>query len=163
MMHAPILETIWLLAPAALANMAPVFAARYDWLPPLKLPVDCGLAWHGRRLLGDNKTIRGFVIGGLAAALVGSLQSAVIQGTVIGLSALLSDAAFSFIKRRLNIPPGASWMPFDQIDFVIGALFAAWFFVPLTAPHVIFSIIIFGLGSYLVSAIGVTLGIKKSL
>jgi len=163
MIHAPILETIWLLMPAALANMVPVFAARYGWLPQLNLPVDYGLAWHGRRLLGDNKTIRGFVVGGLTAALVGSSQGSVIQGTVIGLSALLSDAAFSFIKRRLNIPPGASWIPFDQIDFVIGALVAAWFFIPLTAPHIIFSIIIFGLGSYLVSAIGVMLGIKKSL
>ncbi len=163
MIHTPILETIWLLAPAALANMAPVFAARYHWLPQFNLPVDYGLEWHGRRLLGDNKTIRGFVVGGLTAALVGSLQSSVIQGTVIGLGALLSDAAFSFVKRRLNISPGASWIPFDQIDFVIGALIAAWFFVPLTTPHIIFSIIIFGLGSYLVSAIGVTLGIKKSL
>lgn len=163
MMHVPILETIWLLAPAALANMAPVFAARYHWLPRLNLPVDYGLAWHSRRLLGDNKTIRGFVVGGLTAALVGGLQGPVVQSTVIGLSALLSDAAFSFIKRRLNIPPGVSWIPFDQIDFVIGALVAAWFFIPLNISHLIFALLIFGFGSYLVSVIGVALGIKESL
>lgn len=163
MNHITIVEVTWLLIPAALANMAPVFAARYNWLPALNIPIDNGLIWHDTRLLGDKKTIRGFIIAGLAAALVGLFRGAILQSTIIGLSALLGDAAFSFFKRRLGIPPGSSWVPFDQIDFVIGALIATWFFIPLSLSHIIYALIIFGLGSYFVSTVGVILGIKESL
>lgn len=163
MNHAAIVEIIWLLMPAALANMAPVFATHFNWLPSLNLPIDNGLKWRNRRLLGDNKTVRGFLIGGLVAALVSLFQGGILQGTIIGLSALLGDAAFSFLKRRLGISPGAPWIPFDQIDFVVGALIATWFFVPLGPAHIIFGLIIFGFGSHFISAIGITLGIKESL
>jgi hypothetical protein len=32
------------------------------------------------------------------------------------------DSVKSFVKRRVGIAPGAPWIPFDQLDFVIGAL-----------------------------------------
>lgn len=39
-----------------------------------------------------------------------------------GLGAIAGDAIKSFFKRRLNRKPGAPFFPFDQLDFVIGAL-----------------------------------------
>lgn len=38
------------------------------------------------------------------------------------------DAAKSFFKRRVHVPPGKPWVPFDQLDFVIGvfALLTPW-------------------------------------
>jgi CDP-diglyceride synthetase len=35
---------------------------------------------------------------------------------------MTGDAVKSFFKRRLGITPGKSWFPFDQLDFVLGAI-----------------------------------------
>jgi CDP-2,3-bis-(O-geranylgeranyl)-sn-glycerol synthase len=35
---------------------------------------------------------------------------------------MAGDSAKSFFKRRLGIPPGSPWIPFDQLDFVLGAM-----------------------------------------
>ncbi len=43
-------------------------------------------------------------------------------GLRFGLGAMAGDSAKSFLKRRRRIPPGAPWVPFDQLDFVLGAL-----------------------------------------
>ncbi len=49
-------SVIYFLLPAAFANMAPVIFKRVNFLV---YPVDFGLKFRGRRLLGENKTIRG--------------------------------------------------------------------------------------------------------
>ena len=36
----------------------------------------------------------------------------------------------SFFKRRRGIEPGASWIPFDQIDLVVGALAMSSLYAP---------------------------------
>ena len=41
---------------------------------------------------------------------------------LIGLGALTGDLVKSFFKRRLGFEPGAKFVPFDQTDFVVGAL-----------------------------------------
>ena len=35
---------------------------------------------------------------------------------------MTGDLAESFIKRRLDIKPGKPFIPWDQLDFVIGAI-----------------------------------------
>ena len=40
----------------------------------------------------------------------------------MGSGALVGDLIKSFFKRRLGIEPGDRFIPFDQTDFVIGAL-----------------------------------------
>jgi CDP-2,3-bis-(O-geranylgeranyl)-sn-glycerol synthase len=35
---------------------------------------------------------------------------------------MAGDSVKNFVWRRLRIPPGAPWIPFDQLDFVLGAL-----------------------------------------
>ncbi|MEM3153941.1 MAG: CDP-archaeol synthase, partial [Candidatus Woesearchaeota archaeon] len=44
-----------------------------------------------------------------------------------GIGALLGDSIKSFFKRRLGILPGRPWIPFDQVDYAIGALAAGSF------------------------------------
>ena len=39
---------------------------------------------------------------------------------------MCGDAAKSFIKRRIGIATGQSWIPADQLDFILGALLFAW-------------------------------------
>jgi CDP-2,3-bis-(O-geranylgeranyl)-sn-glycerol synthase len=184
MVHHTILETLWLLLPAGVANMMPVVAARYRWLPSLNRPLDGSLSLGGKRLLGANKTWRGLLLGLLFGSVMGYIQyflsttrprespfftpyfspvTAIMLGGTIGLAALVGDAVKSFLKRRLGRAPGKPWVPFDQIDFVVGAVVVgAWYF-PLTPLHIMFAFLIGGVGSYLTSFIGAKLKIKQSL
>lgn len=179
-----ILETLWLFLPAMAANMAPVFFARYNWLASLNKPLDNYQTWRGRRLLGDNKTVRGLISGVAAGLLVGLMQFyasrltalsgislinysslivALTAGGLLAFSALMGDAIASFFKRQLNIAPGRHWVPFDQIDFIIGAFLISVLFAPLTFMHLLVALTLIGFSSYLTSYLGVTLNIKKSL
>lgn len=178
-----VVEVLWLFLPAILANIAPVLAAYGNYLPSLNRPLDFGLFLSGRRLLGDHKTWRGLLLGVLTGAATGYLQyvslkiglvksilifpspaaTAFIYGACLGLGALLGDAVKSFFKRRLNIASGSAWLPWDQIDLVCGALAAAVWFVRLSLAQVAASFFLIGAGSYIMSRIGVALGIKKSL
>jgi CDP-2,3-bis-(O-geranylgeranyl)-sn-glycerol synthase len=114
--------------------MAPVLASR------LKLPFDQPIS---TKYFGGHKTWRGFIVGFLAALIILYIQKLLlIQNSVIassisileyenisvflyalafGLGALTGDLVKSFFKRRFNKKPGAMWIPFDQIDFVVGA------------------------------------------
>ena len=67
----------------------------------------------------------------------------------MGFGAITGDLIKSFFKRRLDFKPGARFFPWDQLDFVIGALiFVSFIFrlntaIVLTAclisivPHII--------------------------
>jgi CDP-2,3-bis-(O-geranylgeranyl)-sn-glycerol synthase len=112
---------------------------RFDWLQPLKRPIDAGRTWRGRRLLGDNKTWRGALVmstGPLLATVV--LHRAewyrrrlpveanpLLLGTILGVSTVAGELPNSFLKRRLGIAPGtqrnAALSVLDQADFVLTA------------------------------------------
>jgi TolB-like protein len=47
-----------------------------------------------------------------------------VLGQQAGVGAMAGDSAKSFVKRRLRIPPGRPWLPFDQVDFVMSSLFS---------------------------------------
>ncbi|MGB0653271.1 MAG: CDP-2,3-bis-(O-geranylgeranyl)-sn-glycerol synthase [Thermoplasmatota archaeon] len=143
-----ILAALWLFLPAYVANMSPVFSSKL--FPKWNQPIDGGrLHKDGKRLLGDGKTWRGLVGGGLAAggtavALAygaagpfaaydfGHPESAwwlvFLFGFTVGFVALVGDAVESYFKRRSGRDRGAPWFPFDQLDFVVfglAAMFAA--------------------------------------
>jgi CDP-2,3-bis-(O-geranylgeranyl)-sn-glycerol synthase len=113
------------MAPAYAANMAPPFVRYWrGWNPPIS-----------RRWLGSHKTVVGFGAGILAAVTTTFLQSRIAwEGALVapepwitlglrfGLGAMAGDAAKSFVKRRVGIAAGRPWAPWDQIDFVVGAL-----------------------------------------
>jgi len=138
-----LLSVFWLLAPAGLANMLPTLMR---WLPFLDYPIDGGRKFRGKRLLGKNKTVRGFVFGVLGGILGVYIQQITYPwtqgiswiiypeinmwwlGFLLGFGALLGDSVKSFFKRQRGIKPGQSWMPFDQIDWVIGSLVFMSFF-----------------------------------
>ena len=46
----------------------------------------------------------------------------ILLGALMGGGALIGDLAKSFIKRRLNVPPGKPWFPWDQLDWIAGAM-----------------------------------------
>ncbi len=108
--------------PAWLANSAPLAMSRF--VPhALRVPMDFGLkASDGNRLLGEGKTIPGFFAGIVAGWIVGLLQGNATLGALLGLGAVVGDAAGSFVRRRMGLPRGADVPILNQLDFVAGAL-----------------------------------------
>lgn len=133
------LTCLYLIIPAAVANMMPVFVRHIDFL---NIPVDFDKKWKGKPIFGSHKTYRGFFFGILGAIIVSYFQkvlyvhpffqqisffnysetSFVLIGFLLGFGVLFGDLVKSFFKRCLGIKPGARFFPWDQIDLVLGAL-----------------------------------------
>jgi CDP-2,3-bis-(O-geranylgeranyl)-sn-glycerol synthase len=147
---------VWFFLPSGIANSVPVFAARLPWLDRWNYPADGYISAGSRRLLGDHKTIRGFVCGIVAGLAVTVIQFAVMRhwphlagtfpqdyvqanpyllGLLLGAGALLGDSAKSFLKRRVGIAPGKSWFPFDQLDYVLGSIVFTVWYIPLPTGY----------------------------
>ncbi|MCU0834612.1 MAG: CDP-archaeol synthase [Chromatiaceae bacterium] len=98
------------------ANAAPILAddllgGRWSW------PLDGGLRLgDGRRLLGSSATWRGVIAAvAVTAALAALFGHGIATGALVGLLAMLGDAASSFVKRRLRLEPGDPAFGLDQI------------------------------------------------
>jgi CDP-2,3-bis-(O-geranylgeranyl)-sn-glycerol synthase len=172
-------EIAWLILPACLANMAPVFTARL--LPALKAPVDGGLTFGGVRIFGDHKTIRGLVAGALVGTLVFSMQQVLYErfgvlrelsrfdyahtsyllGAALGLGALGGDLVKSFFKRRVGLPPGRPWFPFDQTDWMAGALVVTWQVAHLDAIFAASALAFAVVASLLIKSASYRLGLER--
>jgi len=132
----PVLVALWLMLPAYIGNMIPVFVGG-------GAPIDFGKNWRdGRRILGDGKTWRGIILGPILAALFTFILQWLSLNTswgetfpswgpspwwfaiayALALGALVGDATKSFFKRRTGRKRGDRWIPFDQLDFVVGGL-----------------------------------------
>jgi CDP-2,3-bis-(O-geranylgeranyl)-sn-glycerol synthase len=110
--------------PAYVANGSPVI---FGGGPPL----DFGKTMFKKRILGDNKTIRGTTMGILCGIAVGVWEYPALSymlPVAVALSAgtIAGDLIGSFIKRRVGVKPGASVPFMDQYGFFIMALLFAW-------------------------------------
>jgi CDP-2,3-bis-(O-geranylgeranyl)-sn-glycerol synthase len=118
-----LLIAIYIAIPTYVANSTPVVLGG-------GAPIDRGREFvDGRRLLGTNKTVKGFAYGllfGSAAALAEAIlfrnYLLVLAGILASLGALLGDLFGAFLKRRLDILPGHPLPVVDQLDFILGAL-----------------------------------------
>ncbi|MDO8266055.1 MAG: CDP-archaeol synthase [Candidatus Saccharibacteria bacterium] len=150
-----ILTLIWLFLPMGIANMGPVLANNIPILKRFNQPLDFGKTFRGKRIFGSHKTIRGILAGTLMGLLVVVVQIilssmfewpesvsrqvdysqpvVMLMGLFMGFGAMAGDAIKSFFKRQIGVEPGHSWVPFDQLDFVLGGLVASlpFFILPL--------------------------------
>jgi CDP-2,3-bis-(O-geranylgeranyl)-sn-glycerol synthase len=134
-----IIQALWLVLPAYIANASALLIGGGT-------SIDFGKKWRdGKRLLGDGKTWRGLVggafvgmIGGFGLSFVAkfgvSIDFPILLNDFMGFplvipiigsicfGALLGDIIKSFFKRRAGIARGKNWIPFDQIDFILGVL-----------------------------------------
>jgi len=122
-----VFNALYYIFPAYCANGAPVIFGGGK-------PIDLGRNFlDGKPIFGSHKTIRGFIIGLAIGALVGWAQEAIapnaglpkgnaLLGFFLSLGALIGDLLGSFLKRRLDLKPGAPLPILDQIDFVLIAL-----------------------------------------
>ncbi len=118
--------------PAYVANGSPVLFGKGS------RPLDFKMKIKGKRILGDNKTIRGTALGIASGIVVGAVEyplfhmfAAVPFFALIAIAALLSAGALagdilgSFIKRRVGVESGKSVPVLDQYGFFVVALLLA--------------------------------------
>ena len=167
-----IAEAFLLFLPAGVANATPVLANKIPIIRSWRTPLDFGKSWHGKRLLGNNKTWRGVLTGTLLAGLTGLLIYQFWQlrpdwpatlglSLLMGLGALLGDAVESGIKRRRNIPSGHSWFPWDQIDYIIGGLALVYPFSSLSLKRIGLIFVIFFVLHLVTSYLAYVAGLKE--
>jgi len=128
---------------------------------PLKIPLDGGRTFRGKRLFGDNKTVRGLLVivpaTGLAFLCFGLLRTQfpawfsagiwpspapayAAAGLLAGFGFMAGELPNSFIKRQCGIPPGGKprrlrWRlltgVIDRIDSILGMLVMLSLLVPV--------------------------------
>ncbi len=176
-----ILEYLWFFLPAGIANMMPVFMRQYFKF--LDIPVDGGMIFRGKPLLGRNKTWRGIIFGTLTSILIVLIQTVLynnfenfrkisivpysghnffLLGFLMGFGALSGDLIKSFFKRRVNVVPGKRFFPFDQVDFVLGFLVLTSIVFRPSWQVYIFLILFVPALHVLTNHIGYYLGIQKT-
>jgi CDP-2,3-bis-(O-geranylgeranyl)-sn-glycerol synthase len=134
-----IIQALWLVLPAYIANASALLLGGGT-------PIDFGKKWKdGRRILGDGKTWRGLFLGTFFGITAGFGFSVIAKYSIIidfpikindftgfpimipillslCFGALIGDIVESFFKRRFGKNRGENWVPFDQLDFIIGVL-----------------------------------------
>jgi CDP-2,3-bis-(O-geranylgeranyl)-sn-glycerol synthase len=170
-----LLQIIWFFLPAIMSNMSPIIFRK---IPLLNYPVDFNIQFKGKPLFGKNKTYRGFFFGIIIAILTIFIQKTLypypnnfslinyneiniyLLGFLLGFGALFGDILESFFKRRFNIKSGKPWIPFDQIDWIIGAILLSSLYLNLSLRINILSIIFLGLFHPLVNIISYELKLR---
>jgi hypothetical protein len=178
------LSALWLFLAVLGAPLLHAPVLRWDLLRALKRPLDLGATVGGRRVFGDNKTWRGalcMVAGVVLATLLfwqwrwwrdqlpGPIDasSPLLVGVLIGLGTVGGELPNSFLKRRLDIAPGAQrrgpggvlLSVLDQGDLVLGiwiALLPIWVmpvwlaavaFAAISAIHAAINVVGYAIGA----------------
>jgi CDP-2,3-bis-(O-geranylgeranyl)-sn-glycerol synthase len=177
-----LLYALWFFVPAGFANATPIVVAKWPILRDWRTPLDFGRTYRGRRILGNSKTWRGLVCAAAVGLLVFALQQRLAAhlggfsvylrsvkyaslpltlGLLLGIGALLGDAAESFFKRQRGIAPGHSWFPFDQLDYIVGACLLAAVVVVLPVKLYVCILVLWLLMHLLFTYIGYLLHLKE--
>lgn len=163
------LKALWILIPAGVANMTPMFAKG-------KRPIDFKKTINGKRILGDGKTWEGTILGYLAGVTMGftmiQIQSyltgfelPVFTTTIImaiPIGTLIGDMVGSFIKRRLGIKRGGNARGLDQLDFIAGVLLFTFTLIDYTLMMVAMLLLITYFSHRIASLIAYKLKIRNN-
>lgn len=172
----------WIFGPAGLANIAAFASSKIPFVKKFNFPADFYFKIKGKRILGNHKTIRGFIAGIVVGVATVYFQiyvynnsswfrevlpvdynsiDPVIFGSLLGFGALAGDAVKSFFKRQMGIVPGRSWVPFDQTDYIIGGIIFSWFYFPLTIYQYLFLFVVWFLLHPLFTFFGFLLRLRR--
>ena len=149
-----------ILSPAMIANATPVFLRKIKFL---EKPID-------EKIFGQNKTWRGFmgaiIVGTLFYYLmtkIGLIDSTrntgyiLFIGFLFSFGAITGDLIKSYFKRKMNVSSGESWIPFDQIDYILGAVIATYFIYYYSFSEIIMMLLVGGIMSMLAHRSGYVL------
>ena len=155
----------------------------------LAIPLDGGRTLRGRRIFGDNKTVRGLVVMVPASALTFLLVAAVARashdhaldiwpltlagfaalGTLAGLGFMIGELPNSFVKRQLGVGPGdaprgrvAALLSFviDRVDSIVGMLLVVGVMVPVPSLTWAYMLVVGPIVHFSFSALLHRLGVK---
>ena len=131
------MQEIMLLLMLLIANGSPL-AARALLGEHLAQPVDGGLRFRDRPLLGPSKTWRGLI----TAILASTLSAPILGfdwhiGLIVGALAMLGDLLSSFIKRRLGHLSGTRAIGLDHLPESMLPLLACMPLLGLPLRHVL--------------------------
>lgn len=156
-----VIRCLYFILPTGIANMAPVFVRRHFKF--LAIPLDFGKTFLGKRIFGENKTLRGIIFGTLAGMVVVFFQTILynkftffreislvpynqynfaLLGFLMGFGAMLGDLIKSFFKRQVGKKPGERFFPFDQLDFLLGSLLLTSFVFRPSWQVIVFLILV---------------------
>ena len=171
------LQVLYAFAPAYAADVVPVLAKGHFEM--LAKPLDGGRTFRGLPILGSHKTWRGLIAGVATGVAVYEVQVLLyltgwlrdfalfdydhdrfLPGLLLSFGAIAGDAVKSFFKRRVGIPPGSSWLVFDQLDFFFGASLLASVIQPLPPLEWLAVLPIIFVCDIAICAIGYWLGLK---
>ena len=88
-------------------------------------------------------------------------RNVLLFGSLFGIGALGGDAVKSFFKRRLGIATGTSWFPYDQVDYILGAIVATVLFVQLPVAVYLWAIVLWPAIHLVSTYFGYRLGLKE--
>jgi CDP-2,3-bis-(O-geranylgeranyl)-sn-glycerol synthase len=172
-----ILQCFYFMLPAYFANMAPVMVKKT--FNKLAFPIDFNRKINNKPVFGKNKTFRGLIFGVLFAIITAFIQFLfyrnniftdisiadysgwLLLGFLMGAGAVLGDLAESFVKRRMNYKPGKSFIPWDQTDFVIGALIFVYPIIMLSLNKIIIILLLSFVLHIIVNHIAFYIGVRK--
>lgn len=184
-------QVSYLCAPVLLGLTTHGICIKFGWLNFLLHPVDGGAEFRGKRVCGANKTWRGIAAISLGTGLGSAIQAiwlhnyesvralelfdyslpkALAIGLLMGLACGLSELPNSFIKRQLDIAPGATasgWINavfyiFDQVDFLVGMWIVLAFVVEISLIRVFYSFVFLFIAHQAISFLGYLLGMRKT-
>ncbi len=166
-----LLKSLYYFLPAYAANMAPVL---FKFLP-------LGSKSVNKKLFGKNKTWRGLIVGTIFGTLIFSLQKilyingffteislidcggyGLLFGFLLSFGALCGDLVESYYKRKQGIFPGEKWFPWDQLDFVIGALILSSLVYQVSGEVLLVLVLVSPILHLIVNYLGYLLKFKKN-
>lgn len=174
--------TLWFFAPAGCANLAAFLSGKIRFLKKFNYPADFYLKFSGKRILGDHKTVRGFISAIIMGIVICMLEvylyntffsirqlvyldystvNSVLLGALLGFGALFGDALKSFFKRQTGISPGTSWFPFDQIDYIVGGVAWSLLYIRLSFPDYLILFVVWFLMHPLSTFIGYLFKLRR--
>ncbi len=182
-----ILSFLFFAFPVTFAAWVHMAIVKSDRLQFLKIPLDMNRTYRGKRIFGNNKTIRGIVIMVLFSILFTYIlewiteQSDFAQryavldfthypsylfGILYGLGYTLFELPNSFVKRQRDIQPGKSagftHIMIDQADSVLGCLLFTWPFSLFGLDFFAFGVLFFTFFHMGVNYLMFTLGLRKN-
>lgn len=112
--------------PFYIANAIPIYTKNINFL---NTPIDSNKLINGKPILGNHKTIRGFIFGTISGTLVGFVTLGNFEhGFILSFTSLLGDLFGAFLKRRSKIKPGEKSFIHDRVFDILFPVAAAYIF-----------------------------------
>lgn len=171
-------EAFLIIFPVLLAGLTFIFVLKKGWFSFLKKPIDGGVFWKNKPILGKNKTWLGFIAMSIGTAFYGIILMGftklqvpgISRATILGFVYSLGELPNSFIKRRYGIAEGKTasagfakvfFQIIDIIDSVIAVSIAARFLYGISFKTMMAMIIMGSLIHLSTDALMIFLRLKK--